>query len=98
MPNLIPLSDNKQEMPNSFDKLDLFSVFYFHEEYGDLVSELETEVKYALVLMTYKFLFAARKAGDLKLNEKGFSIEAGARDDLRDCIINAIKASQTIVH
>ena len=97
MNNVIDLHNYRKTEPNQpFDKLDLFSIFYFNDEYGEMVSDLETEVKYALLLMTYKYLCAARTAGDLIINAKGFSMDSGVREGLKECILSAITASEKV--
>ena len=93
MGKIIDLNGYKNKtVTNKVDQLALFSVFFFNEEYGEQVEALDIEVKYALMIMTYKFLSDAQKDGTLMLNKKGFSIDTEVKTELKDCIETAIKA------
>jgi len=74
------------------DELALLTVFYFNEEYGEEVRDLNLEVRYAMVIMTYKFLSAARADNTLQINDKGFTIDSTVKKKLNDCIQAAISS------
>jgi len=93
MGKIIDLKGYKDKaLTSKVDQLALFSVFFFNEEYGEQVKDLDLEVKYALVIMTYKFLSAAREDGTVIINKKGFSIETEVKTELKTCIESAIRA------
>ena len=99
MGKIIDLKGYKDKaLANRVDRLALLSVFYFKDEYGEEVKDLEEEVKYALVIMTYKFLSAAHKDGTVIINKKGFSIEAEVKEELKLCIESAIKVQSVTMN
>ena len=79
--------------------LALLSVFYFIDKFEDKAKDLETDLRYSLAITVYKFLWAAEKYGDLKLNRDGFSLNVQAADNLEAMVDEAINLkSLTFFH
>jgi hypothetical protein len=68
----------------------MFSVLWFVEHFGELLSGLDVEVRYALVISTYRFMLDCEKNGDVTINKEGFSIDNEASKQLQHKIKNAV--------
>jgi len=88
---IIDLKSYKETISSSpIDQLALLSVFYFKDEYGEEVKDLEDEVRYALAIMVYKFLKSAEDEGKLVINKKGFMIDTEMKKELSHSIKAAL--------
>ena len=84
--NILPLAkkDSKET------ELAMFSVLYFSEHFAEIYSELEIDVRYALVISIYRYMVDAEKDGAVEINAEGFSISPEASEDLHKKIKNVI--------
>ena len=81
--------------------LAMLSVLYFIENFAELHSEVEIEVRYALIISIYRYMVAAERAGEVEINEEGFSIDSKTSQDLRSKIKRAVDmgdADMRILH
>jgi len=76
--------------------LALLSVFYFTDEFSAIAVELEEEVRYALVIMVYRYLKDAQEHGDLELNDRGFTLATDAAERLKALVEEAIKKEEIV--
>jgi len=83
------VSDEERELD-----LPLLSVFYFQDEYSELVDHLPLDIRYAMVIMVYLYLEKADEDGLLEINNKGFTISNEACEALDDMIHNAIQSQE----
>jgi len=79
---------NKQDTKES--DLAMFSVLWFSQHFGELFTDLDDEVKYALVISTYRFMVDAETTEDVEINSEGFSITNEASKDLKNRIKGAV--------
>jgi hypothetical protein len=84
---------NKQDTKES--DLAMFSVLWFTEHFGELLSGLDEEIRYALVISTYRFMVDAEKTGEAEITSEGFSITTEASIDLQDRIKGAVDWKKT---
>jgi len=97
MGDLIKIRDykptNKQDTKES--DLAMFSVLWFSQHFGELFTDLDNEVKYALVISTYRFMVDAETTKDVEINSEGFSITNEASQDLQARIKDAVNWKPT---
>ena len=74
------LPSEKKESKES--DLAMFAVLYFSENFAELYSDVDIEVRYALVISIYRYMVDAEKEGAVEINEEGFSIAPEASEDL----------------
>ena len=102
MSKVINLPTDKRKNCRSQDDdihLALLSVFYFIDKFEDKARGLETDLRYSLAITVYKFLCAAQKHGDLKLNKDGFSLDMEAAERLKTMVEEAVNLkSLTFFH
>jgi len=84
---------NKQDTKES--DLAMFSVLWFTEHFGELLSGLDDEVRYALVISTYRFMMDAESTGEVEITSEGFSIATEASIDLQNRIKSAVDWKKT---
>ena len=85
--------NNKQDTKDS--DLAMFSVLWFCEHFGDLFSDLDEEVRYALVISTYRFMVDAETTGDVEISSEGFSIDTKSSKELQAKIKDAVDWKNT---
>ena len=84
---------NKQDTKES--DLAMFSVLWFSKHFGELLSDLDEEVRYALVISVYRFMVDAEIGGDVDITEEGFEIDNEASKDLQARIKGAVDWKKT---
>ena len=84
--DILPLA--KKESKES--DLAMFAVLYFSENFAELYSDVDIEVRYALVISIYRYMADAEKEGAVEINEEGFSISHEASEDLHEKIKKVI--------
>ena len=84
--DILPLA--KKESKES--DLAMFAVLYFSEYFAKLYSDVDIEVRYALVISIYRYMADAEKEGAVEINEEGFSISPEASEDLHEKIKKVI--------
>lgn len=76
--DILPLA--KKESKES--DLAMFAILYFSENFAELYSDVDIEVRYALVISIYRYMVDAEKNGAVEINHEGFSIAPEASEDL----------------
>ena len=84
--DILPLA--KKESKES--DLAMFAVLYFSENFAELYSDVDIEVRYALVISIYRYMVDAEKEGAVEINGEGFSIAPEASEDLRKKIARVV--------
>ena len=84
--DILPLA--KKESKES--DLAMFAVLYFSEHFAKLYSDVDIEVRYALVISIYRYMADAEKEGAVEINADGFSISFEASEDLQKKIKKVI--------
>ena len=84
--DILPLA--KKESKES--DLAMFAILYFCEHFAKLYSDVDIEVRYALVISIYRYMADAEKEGAVEINEEGFSISPEASEDLHEKIKKVI--------
>ena len=79
---------NKKDSMES--DLAMFAVLWFSEHFSELFSNLDIEVRYALVISTYRFMLDCEKTGDVTISKEGFSIDSEASEQLKERINQAV--------
>ena len=69
---------------NKLNDISMFAIIYFQEHFEKDLSHLDAEIRYALIISVYRYIVEAEKAGEVIIDNEGFSIEQEASDDLRE--------------
>ena len=74
--------------------LAMFAVLYFSENFAELYSDVDIEVRYALVISIYRYMVEAEKEGAVEISKEGFSIASEAGKDLRKKIERVVDVGE----
>ena len=92
MGDIIQINKFKPEASKDSKESDvaMFSVLWFTEHFGELFEDLELEVRYALIISTYRFMVDAESNGDVEITEEGCSIDNETSKELQNKIKSAV--------
>ena len=92
MADIINIKNYKPENKKDSKESDLamFAILWFQEHFDELLSDLDLEVKYALVISAYRFMIDAEASEEVEIGDEGFSISQEASQLLKNKIQGAI--------